>query len=106
MEWKTTIEYIAAQFDELEQDAKNIIEVMTQFWGNIVNDEKLEQLTTQLQEAKNQLATLKKSLRTMLPIVSITWSAKLKELHQQVVKAQERQQKRSDQLDEFQEIEA
>ena len=43
-------------------------------------------------------------LRTMPQIVSITQLAGLKELHQQVVKAQEWQRKRSDQLDEFQEI--
>ena len=40
----------------------------------------------------------------MPPIIHITWLAELKELHQWVGKAQERQRKRNDQLDEFQEI--
>ena len=43
-------------------------------------------------------------LRTIPPIVLITRYAELKELQQQVAKAQERQRKRSDQLDEFQYI--
>ena len=40
------IEEIAAQFDEMEQDAKKIMEAMTQFWGSFIEDEQLEQLTT------------------------------------------------------------
>ena len=42
---KSSIEEIATQFEEMEQEAKNITEAMTQFWGSVVQDERLEQLT-------------------------------------------------------------
>ena len=48
--------------------------------------------------------TLKTTLREMLPVVQITRSAELKELQQRVGKARERQQRRSEQLDRFQDI--
>ena len=43
--WNISINEIAAQFEEIEQEAKNIIEAMTQFWGSVIQDEQLEQLT-------------------------------------------------------------
>ena len=78
--WKYGIEEIAAQFEAMEQDAKKIIEAMKQFWGSVVQDEKLEQLTKKLQEAEGKLATLKAALRKMRPIIQITQSVELKEL--------------------------
>ena len=80
--WKGSIKEIVTQFEEMEQDAKKITEATTQFWGNVVKDEQLEKLTKQLQEAEGQLVTLKKTLRTMPPIVQIMWSIELKELQQ------------------------
>ena len=35
-ERKDTIEEIAAQFEKMEQEAKTIMEVMMQFWNNVV----------------------------------------------------------------------
>ena len=75
-------EEIATQFDEMEQDAKNIMEATTQFWGSVIHDEQLEKLTIHLQEVKNQLETLKTTLRTMPPLVSITRSIEINELQQ------------------------
>ena len=104
VEQKSAIDEIAAQFEKTKQEAKNIMKAMTQFWGSVIQDEQLEQLTKQSQESEEQLETLKMALRTMPPIVHITQSMELKDLLQRVGKAQERQRKRNDQLDEFQEI--
>ena len=79
-EQKSVIEEIATYFEETKQDAKNIMEATTQFWGSVIQDEQLEQLTKKLQEAENQLEMLKTTLKTMPPLVSITWSAELKEI--------------------------
>ena len=70
-EWKGSIEEIVIQFEEMDQDAKNITEAMTQFLGSVIQDEQLEKLTKQLQEAKGKLETLNMALRTMPPIVQI-----------------------------------
>ena len=77
---------------------------MTQFWDSVIQDEKLDQLTKQLQEDETQLETLKMMLRTLPPILSITRSEELKELQKRVAKTMERQQKSSYQLDAFQDI--
>ena len=42
---KNVIESITTHFEVMEQEAKNISEAMTQFWWNVVQDEKLDQLT-------------------------------------------------------------
>ena len=98
------MEDLVTQLEEMEQEAKKVTEETTQFWGSVVQDEQLEQLNTQMQEEEGQLATLKTSLRALPPVVQITKSAQLKELQQSVVKAWEHQQRRSTQLDEFQDI--
>ena len=69
---KIVMEYLAKQLEEMDQEAKKVTETTTQFWGSIVQDEKLEQLTTQSQKAKGQLAKLKTSLRVIPPVVQIT----------------------------------
>ena len=51
-----------AQFETMEQEAKEIMEATTQFWQSVVQDEQLNQLTMQVQEAEGQLMTLKTSL--------------------------------------------
>ena len=51
------------QLNELEKDSKKVTYATTQFLGSIVQDEKLEQLTAQLQEANIQLETLKMLLK-------------------------------------------
>ena len=79
-ERKNAIEEVEAQIKELEQEAKKITEAKMQFWGSVVQDEQLEKLTEQLQEAEGQLATLKTALKAMPPVVQITRSAKLREL--------------------------
>ena len=81
-ERKSAIEEIAAQFDDMEKDAKKVMEETTQFWGSVIQDEQLDQLTKQLQEAETQLETLKTVLRKMPQIVSIKQFAELKELQQ------------------------
>ena len=81
-EWKGAIEEITTQFEEMEQDANNITEETTQFQGNIVQYEQLDQVKKQLQEAEGQLVTLKTTIRAMPPIIQITWSIELKELQQ------------------------
>ena len=98
------MEDVATQLEEMEQEEKKVIEVTTQFWGSVVHDKKLEQLTTQLQEAKGQLETLETSLRALPPDFQITKSTQLKELHQHVVKERECQERHSTQLDDFQDI--
>ena len=45
---KSAIEDLETQLKELEQEAKKVVDATTQFWGNIVQDEQLVQLTTQL----------------------------------------------------------
>ena len=45
---KSSIEYITTQFESMDQQAKTIMEVTTQFWQSIVQDEQLDQLTTQV----------------------------------------------------------
>ena len=52
VEWNGSIEEIATQFEEMEQDAKKITESMTQFWGSIIQDELLEKLTKNLSQAE------------------------------------------------------
>ena len=71
----------------MEQEAKNISESMTQFWGSVVQDEQLDQLTTQAQEAKGQLMTLKMALRSLSLMVHIAHSEELKYLHQRAAHA-------------------
>ena len=44
-ERKSAIEEIAAQFDDMEQDAKKVTEATTQFWGSVVQDEQIDKLT-------------------------------------------------------------
>ena len=58
----------------------------------------------QVQEAEGQLTTLKSALKAMPLMVQITPTTELKDLQQRVARAQERQQKRREQLDEFQNI--
>ena len=86
------MEDLATQLEEMEQEAKKETDVTTQFWGSVVQDEKLEKVTTQLQDAKGQIETLKTSLRNMPLMVQITKSVELKDMHQWVAKAQERKQ--------------
>ena len=50
--WNNSIEEVAAQLDEMEQEAKEVIEAMTQFWGSIIQDELLEKLTKNLSQAE------------------------------------------------------
>ena len=69
-EHKTSIEEISTQFGILEQEAKTIMEMTTQFWQSIVQDEQLDQLTEQVQEAEGQLTLLK----AMPLMVQITWA--------------------------------
>ena len=57
-----------------------------------------------MQKAEGKPTTLKKALRAMPPVVQITRSPKLKELQQRVRKERERQQRHSEQLDEFWDI--
>ena len=103
-ETKSSIEDIATKFESMEHEAKTIMEATTQFWQSIVQDEQLDHLPTQVQEAEVQLTTLKTSLRAMPLMVQITLAEELKDLQQRVGRAQERKQKRHTQLDEFQEI--
>ena len=81
-ERKSAIEEIAAQFDDMEKDAKKVMEETTQFWGSVIQDEQLDQLTKQLQEVDNHMEILKTTLRKMPQIVSIKQFAELKELQQ------------------------
>ena len=83
-ERKALIEDIETKFEGMEKEAKTIMEATTQvfFWKSIVQDENLDQLTTQVQESKGQLTTLKTSLRDMPLMVHTTWAEELKDLHQ------------------------
>ena len=38
---KNSIEEVVAEVEEMEQEAKNITKEMMQFWGSIIQDEKL-----------------------------------------------------------------
>ena len=49
---------------------------------NVIQDDQLEQLTTQAREAEAQLTTLKTSLQTMPLMVQITHFKELKDLQQ------------------------
>ena len=80
VERKASIEDITTKFESMEQEAKTIMDVTTHFWQSVVQDEQLDQLTAQVQEAEGQLATLKTSLRAMPLMVQITWAKELKEL--------------------------
>ena len=96
-----TIEEIAVQFEIMEQEAKTIMEEMTQFWQSIVQDEQLDQFTKHVQEAEGQLTSLKTSLRALPLMVQITWSEELKDLQQRASRTKESQKKQCAQLDEF-----
>ena len=62
----------------------------------------MEQLSTQLQEAKGKLETLKTSLKGMPPVVQVTKVVELKALQQRVAKSRDHHQRHTSQLDEFQ----
>ena len=87
VEHNDAIEFFAAQFEAMEQEAKKISEERTQFWGSVIQDEQLDQLTMQAREADNKLTTLKMKLRTMLLMVQVPWSIELRELQQRDTKA-------------------
>ena len=53
----------------MEQEAKKILEATTQFWGSVIKDEQLDQLSKQAWEADAQLTTLMVTLRTMPPMI-------------------------------------
>ena len=38
-EWKSAIEEIGVQFEEMEEDENNVKEATTQFWGSVIQDE-------------------------------------------------------------------
>ena len=78
-------------------------EAMTQFWMRVVQDNQLKQIGVQLHEAEAQLTTMRGSLRMMPPIVQVTKAVQLKELQQQVNKTRDRHQRRTIELDHFQE---
>ena len=80
VERKASIEEIVTQFESMEQEAKTIMEVTTHFWQSVVQDEKLDHLTVQVQESEGQLTTLKTSLRAMPLMVQITRAEELKDL--------------------------
>ena len=52
---KGEIEEMETRLDELEQDSEKVIDATTQFLGSIVQDEHLEKMIAQLQEADKQL---------------------------------------------------
>ena len=79
---KSAIEDFATQLEELEKEAKFVTDATTQFWGSVVQDEKLEQINTQLEEAEEQLDTLSTLLRTMPPVVQVTKEVDLKKLQE------------------------
>ena len=81
-EQKNTIEELVAQLEAMEQEAKMIADETTQFWQSVVQDDQLEQLAKQAQEADTQLVTLKTLLLTMPLLIHITCSEELKDLHQ------------------------
>ena len=66
----------------MEQEAKEITEETTNFWQRVFQDEQLDQLTAQVQEAVSQLTMLKTSLRAMSLMVQITRAEELKDLQQ------------------------
>ena len=51
-EHKTSIEEIATQFDTMEKEAKTIMDKTMHFWQSIIQYEKLDQLTAQVQEVE------------------------------------------------------
>ena len=77
---KDEIEELATHHNELQQHAKKVTDSTTQVWGNIVQDEQLKKLTTQLQEADKQLVTLKTSLKEIPFMMQITKVSEVKEL--------------------------
>ena len=103
-EQKNTIEEITAQFEAMEEEVNMITKAMTQFQKSVIQDDQLDELTKQAWKAKAQLMTLKTSLKEMPLIVKIACFEELKDLQQRASIAQERHQKRSTQLDEFQDI--
>ena len=98
------MEDLATNLEEMEQEAKKVTKGTMQFWGTIVQDEKLEQLTKQLQEEEGYLVKLKMKLREIPPVFQITRFAELKELQQHIRKAREIQQRTIEKLDEFQDL--
>ena len=44
-ERKNAIEEVVAQIEELEKEAKKVIEPTIEFWGSIIQDAQLEKLT-------------------------------------------------------------
>ena len=81
-ERKNTIEEFAAQFESMEQEENKIADATNLFRQSVVQDDQLEQLAKQAQEAETHLTTLNMSLRTMPLMIQITRADKLKDLQQ------------------------
>ena len=71
-ERENTIRDSTNQFEAMEEEAKMIVDEMTQFWKSVIQDDQLEKLSKQVQEAKAQLTTVKTSLHTIPLMVCIT----------------------------------
>ena len=62
---KSAIEDVVTHLEEMKQEVKKVIDATMQFWGSVVQNEQLAQLTNELQEVEGQLPTLKMKLREM-----------------------------------------
>ena len=71
VERKTTIEEATSQLEQLKKEAKKVTNITIVFWSSIIQYEQLKQLTNNFQQVEGQLETLKNSLRTMSPPISI-----------------------------------
>ena len=87
VERKSAIEDVGKHLEEMEKEAKKFTDATTQFWGSVIEDEKLVKLTKQLQDEEGQLETLNTTLRTMPLVFQITKSKEMKEFQQCVGKA-------------------
>ena len=68
------------QFEATKQEVKTIIEATTHFWKSVIQDEQLDRLTKQAQEAEAQLMMLNTLLREISIMVQIKHSKELKDL--------------------------
>ena len=104
LDLKGSIEDVTTWIQDIEKEGKLITDATTQFWGSVVQDKQFEHLNIQMREVEVQLAALRTSLIAMPLVVQVTKEVELKELQQNVLKAQTCQHQCTTQLEEFQDI--
>ena len=63
---------MATQIEYCEKVAKILVDETTQFWMSVVQDEQLQQLSTELHEVEAQLTEMQESMKMMPLVVDVS----------------------------------